>query len=129
MGRRPPNQPDLDAGRRPRLKKLPMREYRLLWHQKSTGFHATFCYPASMSQKSADLIEKYGLRWDPKKFIHPSLIDLVLYANPTLRAKAPKALSPDDHLRMGPRASEWAPSPAPAPDAPTQGRDDDRAEH
>ena len=52
-----------------------------------------------MSQKSADLIEKYGLRWDPKKFIHPSLIDLVLYANPTLRAKAPKALSPDDHLR------------------------------
>lgn len=52
-----------------------------------------------MVKKSSDLIEKYGLHWDPKKFVHPSMIDLVLYANPILRAKAPRALSQDDHLR------------------------------
>lgn len=56
-------------------------------------------YRPAMTRKSTDLIEKYGLRWDPKKFIHPSLIDLALYANPTLRAKAPGALSTADHLR------------------------------
>lgn len=52
-----------------------------------------------MSKKSSSLVEKYGLLWDPKKFVHPSVIDLALYANPTLRSKAPKALSPADHLR------------------------------
>jgi hypothetical protein len=52
-----------------------------------------------MIKKSSDLIVKYGLQWDPKKFIHPSMIDLTLYANAALRAQAPGALSIDDHLR------------------------------
>ena len=50
-------------------------------------------------KKSSDLIEKYGLAWDPKKFIHPAMIDLALYANATLRGQAPNALSCSDHLR------------------------------
>lgn len=52
-----------------------------------------------MTKKSSELVKKYGLRWDPGKFVHPAMIDLALYANPVLRSKAPKALSPADHLR------------------------------